>query len=73
MKKKIELKLENGQNFSGYSFGYENSTSGELVFSTGMTGYELSLTDPSYYGQVLILTFPIIGVYGVPKKKKLMI
>ena len=44
-------------------------TSGEVVFSTGMTGYTLSLTDPSYYGQLLILSFPTIGIYGVSNKR----
>jgi len=65
---KCKLILEDGKIFEGISFGYEENTSGEIVFSTGMVGYSLSLTDPSYYGQILILSFPIIGIYGVPSK-----
>ena len=48
------------------SFGYEESISGELVFTTGMVGYPESLTDPSYRGQLLVMTYPIVGNYGVP-------
>src|SRR6056297_1196850 len=64
--KKIRLKLEDGNTFDGYSFGYEGSTAGEVVFNTAMTGYPESLTDPSYRGQILVLTYPIVGNYGVP-------
>ncbi len=64
--KKIRLKLEDGSKFNGYSFGYEGSTAGEVVFNTAMTGYPESLTDPSYRGQILVLTYPIVGNYGVP-------
>ena len=64
--KKIRLKLEDGNTFEGYSFGYEGSTAGEVVFNTAMTGYPESLTDPSYRGQILVLTYPIVGNYGVP-------
>ena len=64
--KKIKLVLENGLEFQGYSFGYEASTDGEVVFNTAMVGYPESLTDPSYSGQILCLTYPIIGNYGVP-------
>jgi carbamoyl-phosphate synthase small subunit len=64
--KKIRLKLEDGNTFDGYSFGYEGSTAGEVVFNTAMTGYPESLTDPSYKGQILVLTYPIVGNYGVP-------
>lgn len=53
----------------GRSFGYEASRSGELVFSTGLVGYPESLTDPSFEGQILVLSYPIIGSYGVPNKK----
>ena len=60
------LLLEDGTTFSGYSFGYEGSTSGEVVFNTAMTGYPESLTDPSYEGQILVTTFPLLGNYGVP-------
>jgi carbamoyl-phosphate synthase small subunit len=62
----IKLILEDGKVFSGYSFGYEKSVSGEVVFNTAMTGYPESLTDPSYKGQILALTYPIVGNYGVP-------
>ncbi len=62
------LILEDGSEFKGYSFGAERSVSGEVVFSTAMTGYPESLTDPSYSGQILVTTFPLIGNYGVPVK-----
>jgi carbamoyl-phosphate synthase small subunit len=62
----IKLILEDGKVFSGFSFGHEKSVSGEVVFNTAMTGYPESLTDPSYKGQILTLTYPIIGNYGVP-------
>jgi carbamoyl-phosphate synthase small subunit len=65
----IKLILEDGKIFSGHSFGYEKSVSGEVVFNTAMTGYPESLTDPSYKGQILALTYPIIGNYGVPGKE----
>jgi carbamoyl-phosphate synthase small subunit len=64
--KSIKLILEDGKEFNGYSFGFEKSVSGEVVFNTAMTGYPESLTDPSYKGQILTLTYPIIGNYGVP-------
>jgi carbamoyl-phosphate synthase small subunit len=63
---RIKLVLEDGKEFYGYSFGSERSVSGEVVFNTAMTGYPESLTDPSYKGQILVLTYPIIGNYGVP-------
>lgn len=62
----IKLILEDGTTFDGYTFGYARSVSGEVVFNTAMTGYPESLTDPSYKGQILVLTYPIIGNYGVP-------
>lgn len=65
-KKLATLTLEDGSKFEGYSFGAEQSVSGEIVFNTSMTGYPESLTDPSYSGQILVLTFPLIGNYGVP-------
>lgn len=65
-KKLATLILEDGTMFKGFSFGSGNSVSGEVVFSTAMTGYPESLTDPSYSGQILVLTFPLIGNYGVP-------
>ncbi|NCC98549.1 MAG: carbamoyl-phosphate synthase (glutamine-hydrolyzing) small subunit [Bacteroidia bacterium] len=60
------LILDNGAVFHGYSFGYKKSTAGEVVFNTAMSGYPESLTDPSYSGQILTFTFPLIGNYGVP-------
>ncbi len=64
-----KLILKNGLNFEGKSFGAEVSAAGEVVFSTGMMGYPESLTDPSYKGQILILTYPLVGNYGIPDKK----
>lgn len=64
-----KLILKDGTEFDGLSFGAENCKAGEVVFSTGMVGYPESLTDPSFAGQILILTYPIIGNYGVPPKK----
>ena len=61
-----KLILEDGTVYFGESFGYEENISGEVVFSTGMVGYPEALTDPSYSGQILTLTFPLIGNYGVP-------
>lgn len=65
MAKKAYLMLENGTVFEGKSFGYEKETVGEVVFTTAMTGYLETLTDPSYYGQIVTQTFPLIGNYGV--------
>ena len=65
--KKVKLVLENGQVFEGKSFGYEFSTAGEIVFSTAMIGYPESLTDPTYAGQIMVATYPLIGNYGVPE------
>lgn len=56
----------------GWSFGAPVSVSGEVVFNTGMVGYPEALTDPSYRGQILVLTFPLIGNYGVPDETKLV-
>ena len=64
----IKLILEDGSTFQGKSFGYEGSIAGEVVFNTAMTGYPESLTDPTYKGQVLVLTYPIVGNYGVPRE-----
>lgn len=64
--KKARLVLEDGTVYEGTSFGYEKSVSGEVVFYTAMTGYPESLTDPSYKGQILVPTYPMIGNYGVP-------
>jgi carbamoyl-phosphate synthase small subunit len=66
--KAIKLILEDGSTFLGKSFGYEESIAGEVVFNTAMTGYPESLTDPSYKGQILVLTYPIVGNYGVPRE-----
>lgn len=64
--KTARLILKNGREFSGKSFGFPGSVSGEVVFNTAMTGYPESLTDPSYKGQILVATYPLIGNYGVP-------
>jgi len=66
--KRAKLILEDGSEFSACSFGYEKSVAGEIVFNTAMTGYPESLTDPSYRGQILVLTYPLVGNYGVPGK-----
>lgn len=63
-----KLILEDGSTFEGNSFGADKSIAGEVVFSTGMVGYPESFTDPSYAGQILILTYPLIGNYGVFEK-----
>ncbi len=68
--RRIKLVLEDGTIFEGKSFGYEGSVAGEVVFNTAMTGYPESLTDPSYEGQILVSTYPLIGNYGVPKDEK---
>ncbi|BGP52977.1 hypothetical protein JCM8202_004061 [Rhodotorula sphaerocarpa] len=62
------LELADGSAYEGYSFGADKSITGECVFQTGMVGYPESLTDPSYSGQILVLTYPLIGSYGVPKR-----
>lgn len=64
--RKAVLTLEDGSVFVGRSFGYEKPCAGEVVFNTAMTGYPESLTDPSYEGQILVTTYPILGNYGVP-------
>jgi len=69
IKRKIKLVLEDGQEFIGKHFGYAGSAAGEIVFNTAMTGYPESLTDPSYKGQILVATYPLIGNYGVPNRK----
>ena len=66
----IKLLLEDGSVFKGNSFGSKRNVSGEVVFSTGMLGYPESLTDPSYRGQILVLTYPLIGNYGVPGNER---
>ena len=66
MMRQAKLILSDGTEFYGHSFGYEAETVGEVVFNTAMTGYPESLTDPSYAGQILVSTYPLIGNYGVP-------
>lgn len=66
VKTKAKLILKDGSEYIGTSFGYQESIAGEMVFNTAMTGYPESLTDPSYRGQILVSTFPLIGNYGVP-------
>ncbi len=61
------LMLEDGTTFEGTSFGFAHETSGEVVFGTGMVGYPEALTDASFAGQILVMTYPIIGNYGVPE------
>jgi carbamoyl-phosphate synthase small subunit len=68
--KKVRLILEDGTVFTGNSFGSERSIAGEVVFYTAMVGYPESLTDPSYTGQILVSTFPMIGNYGIPDNSK---
>lgn len=64
--KEVKLTLSDGSCFVGKSFGAENCVTGEVVFNTAMMGYPESLTDPSYAGQILVLTYPLVGNYGVP-------
>ena len=64
--KNVTLVLEDGTKFQGKSFGYEAPVAGEVVFNTAMMGYPESLTDPSYAGQLMTLTYPLVGNYGVP-------
>ena len=66
MKHNVTLVLSDGTKFRGTSFGYEKPVAGEVVFNTAMMGYPESLTDPSYAGQLMALTFPLVGNYGVP-------
>lgn len=65
MKQSSYIVLENGQVFQGNPFGAAGEALGEIVFTTGMTGYLETLTDPSYYGQMVVQTFPLIGNYGI--------
>src|SRR3990167_5689171 len=68
MMQKAKLILEDGTIFHGQAAGSKRSVAGEVVFATGMVGYDMSLTDPSYAGQVLTFTYPLIGNWGVPPK-----
>ena len=65
-----KLILEDGSVFHGYSFGSRKAVAGEVVFNTGMVGYPESITDPSYRGQILVFTYPLIGNYRVPGNEK---
>src|SRR5476649_2478360 len=65
---KALLALESGRIFWGKSFGAEGETSGEVVFNTSMTGYQEILTDPSYEGQIVTMTYPLIGNYGINRQ-----
>lgn len=67
---KAKLILEDGTEFAGFGFGFSKNTNGEVVFNTGMVGYPETMTDPSYRGQILVLTYPLIGNYGIPDKEK---
>ena len=66
MKRRAKLILDDGTVFSGWAFGATKNAAGEVVFNTAMTGYPESLTDPSYAGQMLSITYPLVGNYGVP-------
>ena len=65
VQKKKKLILENGEIFHGEGFGANLETEGEVVFNTGMTGYQESITDQSYNGQILTFTYPLVGNYGI--------
>ena len=69
MRLKATLRLENGLEFQGYSLGCEKPVSGEVVFNTAMVGSPEQLTDPTYNEQILCLTYPLIGNYGVPSEE----
>lgn len=68
---KTKLLLKDKTEYEGKSFGADVSMSGEVVFATGMVGYPEALTDPSFRGQILVMTFPLVGNYGVPKQELL--
>lgn len=70
MRRKGALVLNDGSRYEGEIIGAEHGSSGEVVFTTGMTGYTESLSDPSYAGQILVATYPIVGNYGVPSDEK---
>lgn len=69
-RKRATLILDDGSRYEGYAFGHETAVAGEVVFNTAMTGYTESLTDPSYRGQIMVMTFPLVGNYGVPSDEK---
>ncbi len=62
---KAQLILENGKCFTGEMFGMQKNVSGEIIFTTGMVGYQEIITDPAYRGQIVVMTFPLIGNYGI--------
>jgi carbamoyl-phosphate synthase small subunit len=64
--RKAKLVLQDGSEYEGEVFGYPSNAAGEVVFNTGMVGYPETMTDPSYNGQILVCTYPLIGNYGVP-------
>jgi carbamoyl-phosphate synthase small subunit len=68
--RQAKLVLEDGSEYAGWSFGRARSQAGEVVFTTGMTGYPQSLTDPSFRGQILVSTYPLAGNYGVPVRPR---
>src|SRR5258708_27554041 len=68
MTKPAKLALEDGTVFTGTSFGAEGEVDGEVCFNTSMTGYQEILTDPSYRGQIVTMTYPLIGNYGVNRE-----
>jgi len=69
LQNKLKLILEDGSVYTGFSFGARRRSEGEVVFNTGMVGYPETLTDPSYCGQILVFTYPLIGNYGIPAKE----
>ncbi|GMF07650.1 unnamed protein product [Ambrosiozyma monospora] len=64
----MSLETHDGAVLQGYSFGANVPAAGEVVFQTGMVGYPESITDPSYEGQILVITYPLVGNYGVPDR-----
>ncbi|MFN2165107.1 MAG: carbamoyl-phosphate synthase domain-containing protein, partial [Anaerolineae bacterium] len=63
----VRLELEDGTVFEGTGFGLDGPAAGEVVFNTSMVGYVEAMTDPSYRGQILVMTYPLVGNYGVPR------
>ena len=72
MDKNVKIVFQDGLEIEGKSFGAYTSAAGEIVFNTAMVGYNESLTDPSYKGQIMVMTFPIVGNYGVPDDNALV-
>ena len=67
--KRAQVVLEDGRAFGGWSFGASGGAVGEVVFNTSMTGYQEILTDPSYAGQIVVMTYPMIGNYGIAAER----